>query len=543
MSRRASVASRAPSPSRVHSAWKRASRLEEPRHRLQRGHDRFVLLEDEQLLRRVAPPAVRMVQMPDELRGGLVVHPRHGLVAIDGVGAALDAVVHEPPDAAVVDHLVEVVLFDPRAEVRAGARPLPFLNDPVVHVHDVHGPVRRDFLIDRAEVRIGRLDELVLRRQGVHVRQPFFVLRVHAPDGSRDGLAVAVRPVQLLWQPIRADNHAAGAGRRLLRGSVRHPDEVRPALHVGDEHRRAPGDPDVGVEPVGNVDVAVDDRELPVRRDAVGALEVPLLAVVVLGQAPLRAHRAPGCFLDDPAGRPARAERVEGRVQPVVQRPGHRAFQVLDVVDAAVARAEQLLLVGDAVAVRVGVLPEFLRVGLLRQDRVGPVRRDEAGEDQLVDEDGVPVVDAVVVRVGPQGDASDGVELAGRFLVGHVTRVLEDEHPAVAVEHDGRRVLDARIGQHELEAVSRLKDERLELFRRCLRQDGRLLRPVDVGHRLGAPSGRRTAAGALCRSARLRPARCGFDAGDCATRDSPSQPSRTTAAPISAGAAVCRIVS
>ena len=98
----------------------------------------------------------------------------------------------------------------------------------------------------------------------------------------------------------------------------------------------------------------------------------PLLAVVVLGQAPLRAHRAPE--FRHPAGRPARAERVEGRVSQL-STSSHRAFQVLDVVDAAVARPTLFL---SATPSRlVSVTPDFLRVGLLRQDRVAVA--DEAG--------------------------------------------------------------------------------------------------------------------------------------------------------------------
>ena len=92
---RVSAASSAPSPSSVHSAWKRASRFFEVAHqRLQRRHDRLVLLQHEQLLRRVAPPAVGMRQMRDQLRRRFVQHARPRPVA-------RDAVVGQPPDPAV----------------------------------------------------------------------------------------------------------------------------------------------------------------------------------------------------------------------------------------------------------------------------------------------------------------------------------------------------------------------------------------------------------------------------------------------------------
>ena len=81
----------------------------------------------------------------------------------------------------------------------------------------------------------------------------------------------------------------------------------------------------------------------------------------------------------------------------------------------------------------------------------GAERHDEARENQLVDEDRVRLVDAVVVAILVHRDAADRVELAGRVGVLHVAAHLEHEHPAVAVERDLRRFLDVRIGQHRLE--------------------------------------------------------------------------------------------
>ena len=216
-----------------------------------------------------------------------------------------------------------------------------------------------------------------------------------------------------------------------------------------------------------------------------------------------RAHRAARGLLDDAARRPARAERVEVRVQPVVERPGHGALFLLDVVDAAVAGAEQLLLVCDAVAVRVGVLPDFLRVRFLRQDRVGSVRHHESRKHEMVDED------ACACRrcrrcscrssseIRPTGSSSPFASLSG-----HVARILEHEHPAVAVEHDGGRILNVRIGQHELEAIAGLQDEVLQLVCWSIRQHRWLLRPVDSGIHRGVF--RRSAAAATTAATLVR---------------------------------------
>ena len=82
---------------------------------------------------------------------------------------------------------------------------------------------------------------------------------------------------------------------------------------------------------------------------------------------------------------------------------------------------------------------------------VGAERHDEAREHQLVDEHGVVLVDAVVVAIlvhARCGRSAGSRSIAvGRL---HVAAQLDDEHPAVAVERDLRRVLDDRIGQHRL---------------------------------------------------------------------------------------------
>ena len=161
-----------------------------PDDRLQRGDDGLVLLEDQELLRRVAPPAVGMAEMPHELCRGLVVHPRHDSIAPQPVGSIrLDAVVDQSPDATLVDHLVQVVLLDLRAQVGAGSREVPDLDDAVVHVGDVDRPVRRGRHVDGTEVRVERLDELVARIGVVEDRQPLLVLRVDSANDPRHRLA------------------------------------------------------------------------------------------------------------------------------------------------------------------------------------------------------------------------------------------------------------------------------------------------------------------------------------------------------------------
>ena len=463
------------------------------------GTDRLVLLEDEELLRRVAPPAVRMTEMPDQLRRRLVVHARRDAVAAQRVRSVrLDAVVDQPPDAALVNDLVEVVLLDARAQVGAGAGEVPDLDDAVIHVRDVHGAVGGSRDIDGTEQRVERLDELVVRIRVVQVGEAFLLVRTDAADDAADRLAVQIIADEILRQAVAPIDVVAGAAGDAFERAIGHARGVQAALHVGNAYRCAPGNPEVRLELVGDGEVAVDDRELEADRHAGRAALEPHLAVVVLRDAPLAAVVA-GRLLHHAVRCPARAERVVGAVHPVVEAPGQERLLPFDVGEAPVPGVEQLLLVRDAVAVRIGVLPQLLRVRLFRQDGVGSEWRHEPREHEVVDEDGVLVVDAVVVGVDMQRDPADRIELARHVDIEHVAAILDDEHAAVAVEGDGRRLLDEGIGHHQLETIAGWQDELLQLLFGRLRLDRRLLGEVDPGQVLTAAAASPALGAALSR--------------------------------------------
>jgi hypothetical protein len=121
---------------------------------------------------------------------------------------------------------------------------------------------------------------------------------------------------------------------------------------------------------------------------------------------------------------------------------------MLDVHDATESSREELLLVGGAVAVGVRVLPDFVGVRLFRQDGVLAERHHEPREDQVIDEDVMRLVDAVVVAIFVHGNPARGPERAAAVGVLHIAAELEHEHAAVAVESDLRRLLNLRIGEH-----------------------------------------------------------------------------------------------
>ena len=224
-------------------------------------------------------------------------------------------------------------------------------------------------MIDRPEVRVGGFDELVRVVVVADRGDALSLLGDDAADDAADGFAVEVVALQIRGQAMRADDVAAGGAGGAPQRSVGHPGGAESPLHVGNAHRRAPGDAELGIHhrltaaaatAAAAAEVAVDDRELPVGRNAARAPLEPQFAVVVLRHAPLRAVAAGGLFDHGAAGNLPGAEGVDGAVQPVVQAVGQEGLFVLDVGEPPPAGVEELLLVGHPIAVRVRVLPDVL---------------------------------------------------------------------------------------------------------------------------------------------------------------------------------------
>ena len=204
--------------------------------------------------------------------------------------------------------------------------------------------------------------------------------------------------------------------------------------------------------------------------------------------------------LRNAARRPADAERVVGRVNPVVEAPDEAGLLVFEIAVAAEADAgeDMLALVGDAVVVGVGVLDHVVRGRFVGQDAVAVERHDRPRQHELVDEHGALVVDAVVLRALEARDAAFGRVLIVAVGVAHVGRELGDVHPAVAVEADDRRADDVGLGQHELHAVPGRRAGTRGLFLRRSRLEWRLRREISagVGRRRQRSAGRRRRGGA-----------------------------------------------
>ena len=88
--------------------------------------------------------------------------------------------------------LLELQLLDASADVRARLIPLELFDDAAIHVGDVHRAVRRGRDIDRAEERVGGLDELGQRIDVAELRHALDVDGTKAANDASGGFAVEV---------------------------------------------------------------------------------------------------------------------------------------------------------------------------------------------------------------------------------------------------------------------------------------------------------------------------------------------------------------
>ena len=468
--------------------------LRRAHHLLQRGHDRLVLFQDEQPLRRVAPPAVRVREVRHELRRRLGVHPRRRERRRDRRDRRLPdvrvggrdgraAVVAQPPDATVATRPCPVgTARSSRAGTRPRTRPLPLLDDPVVHVGDVQRAIRRVADVHGPEQLIDARQELGVRIDVPQLGQPFDVVDGGAPDQPADRLGEQQIALEIRGQSIAADDRRSRRRREVIQVLRRHARSADASLHVADSGS-GPDDREILFESVLHAwravrigggrrgrarrrgrrvprrarrERAVVDRVLEVHRATFAArIHEPRLPIVVRREAPLPAVRARR-LAQEACRRPADAERVVGRVDPVVHVPEQTRLLVLDVRVAALADSgeDDFALVGDAVAVGVGQLDEIVGVGFAREDDAVLERQDHARRHEVVGEHGVLVVAAVAFRALPPADAADRIVLAAGRGVHHVADELADVHPSVAVELDEGRADHVGLGGDELHAIA-----------------------------------------------------------------------------------------
>lgn len=126
---------------------------------------------------------------------------------------------------------------------------------------------------------------------------------------------------------------------------------------------------------------------------------------------------------------------------------------MLHVAAARAAFVERLLFIGHAVAIRVAMDGDVVGIGETHEHAVVE-RLNHAGEEEVVEEDGVAVERAVVLRGLVARDAAGRRVFTGAVDVLHVGAHLDDVEAAVAIEGDGGRFLDVGFAEDEFEAVA-----------------------------------------------------------------------------------------
>ena len=145
-----------------------------------------------------------------------------------------------------------------------------------------------------------------------------------------------------------------------------------------------------------------------------------------------------------------------GNVNPVIEIPDEAGGLVLHVASTATAFVDFDFLVGHAVFVGVAVGPEIERVGHSDHDAVVE-REDHAGEEKIVDEYGVLVVNAIAVGIFVTGDAGFRLLFTGGVGVLHVGEHFDDVESAISIPGHRDGLIDVRIAEDEFETIAVLE--------------------------------------------------------------------------------------
>ena len=355
------------------------------------------------------------------------------------------------------------------------------LDDPAIHVGDVHRSVGRIRDEDWTEAFVGGGQELAAGIRFARGHAPAVVFDDQARHQVGGGLgdehvsvdvrrqtiaAIDERPAdrgELGERPVGAVDAgligAVGPGIRTHR-----PDDVE-VFVAGGEAFVAPAGP----HQVRVTGVVGGRDQVDVHRGLVGVPVNP--TGVVLRDAPLTALQRAG-DLECAVLQAELHVGLTGGVEPVVERPHEAVRVVLRIaLEPAELTGDQLL--GIHLQVAGGVLhqPEVRRLG----DEHAPIQHlDRAGEHQPIREDRPLVHASVAVGVLQDDNPADWLVLVRPGQIGHESRHLDRPEPAVDVPVERHRLLYQRFAGDELDAVAGRHVK--GLHRRLRRQRRRLRR-------------------------------------------------------------------
>ena len=452
---------------------------------LEQRNRRPVLPLEEQARRRVAMPAVRMIEQRDQLRRRRLAEMRQRPTD--------ESVRHDPPDSATIEARTRMQLLD-----EIGRDRVDRLDQLAVDVDDVETAVRPVRELARTEPVVLRRQELAPLVGSARLESDAAGRERHAMDEIVRDLADDRLAAALGGKGVAAiDRDAAGAGEEAavptsLRRPLRDardalfgagdapelertgPDQVRLGLVrvEVDGHRRG------GRERIaGGVAAVVDDVA-----DRVAVVADERVAPVVHRHAVLpgrgrRLEAARARVEEDEAA--ADVDRLRLRVGAGPDRAAGGAGREMEAIVEAPADRVQHPLAGP-VAVEAGIDDlAFRRRSAFEQvrhraDEDAPFPAcDRDRRRQVVDERDGLVVGAVAVRVFETLDRAPFLETWIALLV--VLRELGDVESAILVEVDGDRRADERLRGDELDAEAGCEREGLDRFARLRRRHARQL--------------------------------------------------------------------
>jgi hypothetical protein len=103
--------------------------------------------------------------------------------------------------------------------------------------------------------------------------------------------------------------------------------------------------------------------------------------------------------------------------------------------------------IGDAIIVGIPIGPEVESVGDMNHDAIIK-GQNSPGQQKVVDEDGVFVVDAIAGSVLVAGNSGFRCLLAGGVRVLHVSAHFDDVKGTVSVPGHGDRFMDVRVTEN-----------------------------------------------------------------------------------------------
>ncbi len=121
------------------------------------------------------------------------------------------------------------------------------------------------------------------------------------------------------------------------------------------------------------------------------------------------------------------------------------------------------LLIGDAIIVGIPIGPEVEGVGDVNHDTVIE-GQNSSGQQEVVNEDGVLVINAITGGVLVAGNSGFRCLLARGVRVLHVSAHFDDVKGAVSVPGHGNRLMDVRVTENKVESVAVLELDRFLSF-------------------------------------------------------------------------------